>query len=102
MAAEFSSTLSKKGTTKHCCWGNCVNDTRYPERLPPGTYFIPFPKVGKIKDGMTQWEKNKQNDKIEKAKKWIHACGQIGFGIQNIKGHTLDIIRFVCCKCIVR
>ena len=88
MAAESSSTLSKKGTTKHGCWGNCVNDTRYPERLPPGTYFIPFPKVGKIKDGMTQCEKNKQNDKIEKAKKWIHACSRIGFGIQNIKGHT--------------
>lgn len=88
MATENTGSSSRKGTTKHCCWGNCANDTTYPERLPAGTSFLPFPKPGKINESMTPWEKNKQNIKTEKAKRWAHACGRKDFGIQNIKGHT--------------
>ena len=54
MAAENSSAQARKGANKHCCWGNCKNDSRYPDKFPPGTYFIPFPKIGKIKESMTQ------------------------------------------------
>ena len=88
MAAEYSGKKIRKGATKHCCWGNCTNDTRYPHKFPPGTYFMPFPKVGRIKESMTQWEKNRQNERTEKAKKWIHACGRKNFGIKNITRST--------------
>ena len=74
--------------TKHCCWGNCTNDSRYPERSPAETYFIRFPKPGKIKDSMTQWEKDRECSKTEKAKIWAHACGREGFTIKNIKKDT--------------
>ena len=88
MAAEYSGTQVRKGANKHCCWGNCKNDSRYPDKFPPGTYFIPFPKVGKIKESMTQWEKNRQSERTEKAKQWIHACGRKAFGIKNITKDT--------------
>ena len=44
---------SKMVATRHCCWGKCNNDSRYPERLPDSPKemlkngekaFIPFPK----------------------------------------------------------
>lgn len=88
MAAEYSGTQVRKGANKHCCWGNCKNDSRYPDKFPPGTYFIPFPKVGKIKESMTQWEKNRQSERTEKAKQWIHACGRKAFCIKNITKDT--------------
>ena len=40
---------------------------------------------------MTQWEKDRENVKTEKAKKWLHACGREGFSIKNIKKDT-----FIC------
>ena len=43
--------------------------------MPEGTHFIRFAKVGKVKDGMTEWEKTKQDEFTEKAKKWVHVCG---------------------------
>ena len=36
---------------------------------------------------MTQWEKDRENVKTEKVKKWVHACGR-GFSIKNIKKGT--------------
>ena len=72
----------------HCIYGECKSDSRYPQMLPPGTIFIPFPKPGKIVDGMTQWEKNKQREKTEKAKRWTHACGRKGFSsVDQITRH---------------
>ena len=91
MASGSSETTVRKGSTKHCCWGNCKNDPRYPDKLPSGTYFIRFPKPGNIKESMTQWEKDRENVKTEKAKKWVHACGREGFSIKNIKKDT-----FIC------
>ena len=75
----------KKGATKHCSWELWKSDSRYPESMPVGTHFIRFAKV---KDGMTEWEKNKQNEFTEKAKKWVHACGRKGFTIDKITKDT--------------
>ena len=91
MATISSETVVKsikKGSTKHCCWGNCPNDSRYPNKQPSGTYFIRFPKPGKVKESMTQWEKENENSKTEKAKKWVHACSRKGFTITSIKKDT--------------
>lgn len=55
------SFLVGRGATKHCCWGLCKSDSRYTEKIPPGTVFINFPKLGKIKDSMTEWEKRTSN-----------------------------------------
>ena len=43
---------------KHCCWGLCKSDSRYPK---PGITFVPFPKP---------------NTFPEKARKWVHLCGR--------------------------
>ena len=64
---------------KHCCYALCTSDNRYPNKLPPGTCFLPFAKPGTIKDNMTEWEKRQQKSKTERAKRWIHACGRKHF-----------------------
>ena len=56
---------------KHCCYGICASDSRYPDKMPDGTYFLPFAKPGKVKEGMTKWEKDFQAQRTEKAKRWI-------------------------------
>lgn len=43
---------------KHCCWGMCTSDSRYPK---PGITFLAFPKPNKF---------------LEKARKWVHLCGR--------------------------
>ena len=60
----------------HCAYGLCASDSRYPERLRPGTHFLRFAKPGKIKDGMIAWEIKQQNIRTEKAKRCLHACGR--------------------------
>ena len=72
-------TVSRpKGATKHCCWGTCNADSRYPERLSDGTTFIRFPKPGLIKPNMSEWEKQRENERTEEAKRCnIHAGGKI-------------------------
>ena len=81
---------SGRGTTKHCCWGLCKSDSRYIEKTPV-TVFINFPKLGKIKDSMTEWEKGQAMLKTEKAKRWVHACGRTKFTLNNITKDT-----FIC------
>ena len=61
---------------KHCSYGLCTSDNRYPDKVSPGTYCIPFAKPAAVKDGMTKFDKNVQKQKTERAKKWIHACGR--------------------------
>ena len=73
---------------KEGAWGLYNLDSNYPEIMPVGRHFIRFAKVGKIKDGMTEWGKNKQNEITEKAKKWVHACGRNGFTIDKITTDT--------------
>ena len=43
---------------KHCCWGTCRSDSRYPK---PGVSFVPFPKPYMFP---------------EKARKWVILCGR--------------------------
>ena len=52
------------------------------------THFIRFAKVGRVKDGMTGWEKDKQNELTEKVKKRVHPCGRKGFTIDKITKDT--------------
>ena len=78
---------------KHCCYGLCTSDSRYPEKLPEGTKFYfkfyPFTKPGYIKETMTNWEKEKQNQRTEKARRWLNACGRKDFNsIEQITKHT--------------
>ena len=88
MAANDRTSVVKKGATKHCCWGKCRSDSRYLEKSPPGTYFVRFPKPGKIKDTMTEWEKGQQNRKTDKCRKWVDACGRKDFTVDNVKKDT--------------
>ena len=80
----MKTAVMKKGATKHCFWGLYKSNSRYPESIPEGTHFTRFAKVGKVKNGMEKWEKNKQNELAEKAKKWVNACGRKGFTIGKI------------------
>ena len=53
--------------TKHCCWGKCKLDSRYPDELPKfrelkesrKKVLIPFPKL---------------SQDVEKCKRWLVAC----------------------------
>ena len=78
----------KKGATKHCSWGICKSDSRFIDKAPVGTFFVRFPKPGKIKDSMTEWEKGKEVEKTEKCKRWVHACGRQDFSIEKVKKDT--------------
>ena len=70
--------MQNKGATKHCCYGLCKSDSRYPKTFPEGTEFIRFPKPRKITDSMTEWQKKQESAKTDKAKRWLHACGRKG------------------------
>ena len=88
MATKNGSVSVRKGANKHCCWGNCKNDSRYPDKLPPGTFFINFPQVGKVKEKNTQWKNNQEKKKTEKAKVWAHKCGRKDFDHTKITKDT--------------
>ena len=79
---------NRGGSHKTLLLGLCKSDSRYPESMPEGTHFIRFAKVGKVKDGITEWEKKKENELTEKPKKWVHACGRKGFTIDKITKDT--------------
>ena len=64
---------------KHYCYGLYTSESRYPTRLPPGTHFLPFAKPGVIKDILTDFERKKENEKTERAKRWVCACGKKDF-----------------------
>ena len=50
-----------------------------PLGLPPGTRFLPFAMPRVIKDGLTDFLREKENEKNERAKRWVHACGRKDF-----------------------
>ena len=83
-------TVSRpKGATKHCCWATYNADSRYPERLSDGTTFIRFPKPGCIKPNISEWEKQRENETTEKAKRLQHSCGRKDFySLDQIKKDT--------------
>ena len=69
-------------STKHCCWGECRSDPRYPEKLHKALKemvadgkkaFIPFPKPSQGK---------------EKCQRWINACSREKFTLENITRNT--------------
>ena len=84
--------MEKKSTTKHCCWGVCKSDTRYPDRMPEGTTFFPFAKPGRLREGMTKWEQDEAKKRTDRAKRWLHACGRKDFA--NTKQITKDT--YIC------
>ena len=68
--------------TKHCCWGECKTDSRYPEKWPESLkelknsgqkVFIPFPKP---------WRD------LAKCKRWIVACSREFFTEKNFNKNT--------------
>ena len=69
-------------STKHCCWGQCKSDCRYPERLPESLkdaknagikVFIPFPKP---------------SQGLERCQRWINAISRENFTIKNVTRNT--------------
>jgi len=68
--------------TKHCCWGECKSDSRYPEKLPKSLQemtasgqkaFIPFLKP---------------SQGIDKCQRWITACSREFFTTASITRNT--------------
>ena len=68
--------------TRHCCWGECKTDSRYPEKWPKSLKeleksaqeeFIPLPKP--VKD-LAKW------------KRWLVACSQEFFTEKNVNKNT--------------
>ena len=69
-------------STKHCCWGTCNSDSRYPEKLHKSLkemvklgmkIFIPFPKP---------------SQGIERCERWINACSRENFTVDLITRKT--------------
>ena len=69
-------------STKHCCWGECKTDSRYPDKWPKSLkelqdsgkkVFIPFPKP---------------SQDIAKCKRWLVACSRELFTEKNITRNT--------------
>lgn len=69
-------------TTKHCCWGKCTTDARYPDKLPKSLkemlesgmkIFIPFPKPSQ---GM------------QRCQRWVNACCRENFTVNSITRNT--------------
>ena len=88
----MNTVVIKKRATKHWSWRLCKSNSYYPESIPVGTHFIRFAIAGKVKNGMTEWEKNKQNELTEKAKKWVHSCGRKRFTIDKISKDTYSCL----------
>lgn len=65
---------------KHCCYGNCNNDSRYAAVRPEmnDVFFIPFPKP-----------------KTQRAKceRWVWLCSRKYFGVDNVNKDT-----YMCSK----
>ena len=69
-------------STKHCCWGECKSDARYPEKLPKHLQemmaagqkvFLPFPKA---------------SQGLEKCQLWVTACSRENFTVKSITRNT--------------
>ncbi|XP_074613320.1 uncharacterized protein LOC141873274 [Acropora palmata] len=68
--------------TKHCSWGRCNMDSRYPDRMPQSLkelqesgqkVFIPFVKP---------WHD------LERCKKWVNACSRKNFTTESITNNS--------------
>ena len=54
--------------------------------MKEGVFFIRFAKPGRLKDTMSDWERQENLKKTGKAKRWLHASGRNDFNrIEQIK-----------------
>ena len=69
-------------STKHCCWGTCRSDARYPDKLHKSLKeseaagkkaFIPF---------------TKPSQGFDKCQRWINPCSGEGFTKENVNRNT--------------
>ena len=78
-----------RGSAKHCVYGVCKSDSRYPEKAPTGMHFVPFAKPAKeISDYTNKFLVGQMKERNDKCKRWAHACGRPGFGVSNVKKDT--------------
>ena len=73
--------------TRHCCWGECKTDSRYPEKWPESLkeleksgqkVFIPFPKPAKD---------------LAKCKRWLVACSREFFTEKNVNKNKVKTFK---------
>ena len=62
---ENKNLVNKKGAAKHCSWGLCNMDSRYPDRMKEGIFFVTFAKLYRLK---TQWVTGKDNRILKRRK----------------------------------
>ena len=85
---ENKNLMNKKGAAKHCSWGLCNMDPRYPDRMKEGIFFVTFAKSYRLKNTMSDWERRQNFKRTENAKRWLLACGKKDFNdikkIENV------------------
>ena len=73
----------------HCQWGTCTTNSARMNKSPVGTKWIPFPKPGRIRPGMTELNKREIKKKREKSLRWLYLCGRKDFcKIEDITNNT--------------
>lgn len=59
---------------RHCSYGTCTNDSRYPHRPEmKGVWWLPFPKP---------------RSDLARCERWVMACGRLNFTVNNVKPWT--------------
>ena len=79
---------------KHCCYGLCNSDSRYPnDDDMQGVFFIPFPKPPP--EVVRRKYPRRAKKLLEKCIRWINACGRPreDFNIHRLRPHT-----YICSK----
>lgn len=86
---ENKNFMNKKSATKHCRWGLCNMDSRYPDRMKQEVFFIKFDKPGHLKETMSGQRIQQNLKRTEKGKRSLHICGKKDFNnIEQIKKET--------------
>ena len=68
---ELKYKVKGKGTTKHCIYGTCKSDSRYPDRSGmENVFFLRFPQLKRDQ---------------EKCIRWANACSRRDFDASNVK-----------------
>ena len=66
--------MNKKGATKHRSWGLCYMYSRYPERMKEGVCFIRFAKPGRLRETMSDWNRQQNLKKVQQNLKKVAPC----------------------------
>ena len=90
--------MNKKDAAKHCSWGLCNMDSRHPDRMKEGIFFVTFAKSYRLKNTMSDWERQQNFKKTENAKRCLLAGGKKDFN--NIKQIKIYLYLFpsFCCQ----